>query len=414
MKIPVFFLCTAVSLTVVAAEVTPYLPPADAVAHVLLDHPSVQAANSQLRAAEAHRDRLEAGPYEWNLRLGGQQRRVTPLGSTNQRFNEWNLALDRPLRLPDKASTDRVLGENGIALAKMARSNILHESKRSLLKSWFAWLKETAAARQWAAQVVILEQQAAAVKRRQMLGDAPRIESVQIEAALAQARAQQAQADLRARSAGEDLRRRYPGLPLIEPTQEGEPPALTGTVDEWISAQLENNRELALARIESQRGRLLASRSSQDRLPDPSIGLQFSRERGGEENVIGAYINIPLSGGARHASAEAAQAEAEAADRRAATVEQLVAAEAAAQFYAAQASYTAWQAVQSAADQLRTAADMAARAYELGEGSLNDLLTARRQANEAALAARLSKLDALEAYYRLLLDTNRLWNFDHP
>ena len=55
---------------------------------------------------------------------------------------------------------------------------------------------------------------------------------------------------------------------------------------------------------------------------------------------------------------------------------------------------------------------MTARAYQLGEGSLNDLLTARRLANEAQLAARLSQLDALELRYRLLLDAHRIWDLD--
>ena len=412
MKILVFILCTAASLAAAAEEATPALPPADAVVRVLLANPSVQAANSQLRAEEANRDRLEAGPHEWSVRLGGQQRRVTPSSSANERFNEWNAALERPLRLPNKANTDSALGESGIALAETARGDALHEAGRSLLKTWFVWLKENAATRQWAAQVASLEQQATAVKRRQTLGDAPRIESVQAEAALAQARAQHAQAEVRARSAGEDLRRRYPGLPLAEPTNEGEPQALTGTADEWIAAMLEHNHELALARREGERSRLVATRSRQDRLPDPSIGLQFSRERGGEENVVGAYVSIPLPGGARRAGADAAQAQADAADRRAAAVEQRIAAEAAAQFHAAQAGYATWQAAQAAADQLGQAADMTARAYKLGEGSLNDLLMARRQANEAALAARLSKLDALEARYRLLLDAHRLWDFD--
>lgn len=53
---------------------------------------------------------------------------------------------------------------------------------------------------------------------------------------------------------------------------------------------------------------------------------------------------------------------------------------------------------------------MTARAYRLGEGSLNDWLAARRLANEAQLAARLSQLEALELRYRLLLDAHRLWN----
>ncbi len=55
---------------------------------------------------------------------------------------------------------------------------------------------------------------------------------------------------------------------------------------------------------------------------------------------------------------------------------------------------------------------MTARAYQLGEGSLSDLLTARRLANEAQLASRLTQLDALELRYRLLLDAHRLWDLD--
>ena len=55
---------------------------------------------------------------------------------------------------------------------------------------------------------------------------------------------------------------------------------------------------------------------------------------------------------------------------------------------------------------------MTARAYQLGEGSLNDLLASRRLANEAQLSARLIQLEALELRYRLLLDAHRLWVMD--
>jgi hypothetical protein len=70
-----------------------------------------------------------------------------------------------------------------------------------------------------------------------------------------------------------------------------------------------------------------------------------------------------------------------------------------------------WQSTQQAASRLAQAADMTARAYQLGDGKLEGLLTARRQANEAALGARLSQLEALEAHYRLRLDAHRLWDF---
>jgi outer membrane protein TolC len=55
---------------------------------------------------------------------------------------------------------------------------------------------------------------------------------------------------------------------------------------------------------------------------------------------------------------------------------------------------------------------MTARAYQLGEGSLNDLLTARRFANEAQLMAKLLQLEALELGYRLRLDAHQLWDLD--
>ena len=229
---------------------------------------------------------------------------------------------------------------------------------------------------------------------------------------MAQAVAQRTQAEARRRSAGEDLRRRYPGLPLTEPAALEEPLPPAGSEAEWVDALLEHSHELGLARGEAQRARVAAERQRQDRLPDPSVGLQFSRERGGEENVVGAYISIPLPGDARRATADASLAQAEAAGRRAEAVERRIGAEAATLYQAALSGAPAWQAARDAAERLERSADLTARAYQLGEGSLNDLLTARRLANEARLAARTSQLDALELRYRLLLDAHRLWDLD--
>ena len=52
------------------------------------------------------RDSLEAGHYEWNIHLGAQQRRSAPTIGPDERFNEWNAAIERPLRLPGKGSLD--------------------------------------------------------------------------------------------------------------------------------------------------------------------------------------------------------------------------------------------------------------------------------------------------------------------
>ncbi|MGE5471013.1 MAG: TolC family protein [Bacteroidota bacterium] len=412
MKKLIPLLLTALCHTGFAAEATPNLPPPDIVARVLTQNPTVQAAGSQVRAEEANRSRLEAGHYEWSLRLGGQQRKTMPPTGLNERYNEWNAALERPLRLPGKAALDAELGAAGVALAETAHGDALHETSRDLLKSWFVWLRENASASQWAAQVTLLEKQAKAIQRRQQLGDAARLESIQGEAALAQAQAQLAQAEVRLQTAGESLRRRFPGLPLNEQQPIVDPLAIPGSTAEWVEAILEHNHELGVARGETQRARIMASRAGRDRLPDPTFGVHVSRERGGEENVLGAYISIPLPGGARRATADAGLAEADAAASREQAVRQKVTADAANTYYSANAARASWQAARTAAERQVEAADLTARAYQLGEGNLNDLLAARRLANEAQLAARLLQLEALESRYRLLLDAHQLWALD--
>lgn len=404
-------LLSAFAAAVAADEASPDLPPTDAVIRVLLAHPEVEAAGSGIRAEEANRARLIAGPHEWSLRIGGQRREVRPAAAAEQRFGEWSAALERPLRLPGKGATDAEIGARGVALAETARGDALHENARALLKGWFAWLREHAAANQWRAQSELLGRQAGTIVRRQQLGDAARIDGVLAEAALAQAEAQRTQAEARERTARDELIRRFPGLPLGEPIAS-DPQPLDGDAESWIAAVIEHSHELALARGEAERARLLARRMRQERLPDPSVGVQFSRERGGEERVLGAYVSIPLPGSARFAAADTSAALADAAASRASAAERRIAAEAAALHESARAGFASWQASRDAAERLARAADMTARAYQLGEGSLSDLLLARRQAHEAQLAATLARLEARERHARLRLDAHQLWDFD--
>ena len=412
MKLIILLLLGGIGGTGFCAETPPGLPPTDVVARVLLANPSVQAAGSQITVEEANRRRLEAGSYEWSLRLGGQQRRSRPATGPDERFNEWNAAVERPVRLPGKAALDSELGAAGVALAETGHGDAVHEASRNLLKSWFVWLRESAAATQWSEQLALLDKQANAVKRRQQLGDAARLETIQSEAALAQAAAQMAQARVRQQTAAEDLRRRYPGLPIAAPTVIADPTPVEGGESEWVNAILEHSHELELSRGETQRARITASRASGDRLPDPTFGLHVSRERAGEDRIVGAYINIPLPGGGRRAASDAALAQADVAIHREAAATQKISAEAAMLYQSASAAFASWQAGRNAAAYQTQVAEMTARAYQLGEGSLNELLAARRLANEAQLSARLLQLDALELNYRLQLDAHRLWAID--
>jgi outer membrane protein TolC len=406
--------CLALALPLIgqAAENATDLPPSDVIVRLLRQSPAPQVSAHMIRAEEANQRRLEAGHYEWNIRLGSQQLRSRPSNTDEQRYREWNAALERPLRLPGKTALDSELGAKGVDIARTAHGDSLHETSRDLLKSWFLWLKESASASQWQEQVKILSRQAQSVVRRQQLGDASALDAQLAEAAKAQAEAQMAQASVRQRSAAEDLRRRFPGLPLQAPSQLSEPTPLKGNADEWISAILEHSHELGLARGEMERARLYASRAERDKIPDPTVGFHVSRERSGEDRVLGAYLSIPLPGTGRRAHSEVMQAQAMAANSQEAAVLQKISAEAAMLYQNTEAAFSTWQASRQAAEHLDKAADMTQRAYQLGEGSLSDLLNSRRQANEASLATRLQQLDALELRYRLLLDAHQLWDLD--
>ncbi len=412
MKIIPFLLLTAVFAQAGAGEAMPNLPPEPVVVRVLRAAPMIQAAAAQLRAEEAHRQRLEAGTHEWTLRVGRQQRRELMPSGGNERYSEWNAALERPLRLPGKGALDATIGAAGVAIAETGLGDARHETSRSLLRGWFTWLKESATSAQWEQQASLLTRQNQTVQRRQQLGDAARLEAVQSAAAQAQAEAQVAQARARLRMAEEELRQRFPGLPLELPKTIAEPQVLGGNEREWIAAVLEHNHELAVAVGETRRAQLLADRARSERLPDPTVGVQLSRERDGNERVLGAYISIPLPGGARYAASDAAFAQAEAWAQREAMIRQKVTAEAATLYHAATAAFPGWQAAHSAAEHLTRSADMSARAYQLGEGNLAEMLAARRLANDAELAARQARLEALELRYRLLLDAHQLWDLD--
>ena len=389
------------------------LPPNAAVLKALREHPALAAGDYGIIASAAERRRLEAGPHEWTVRVLGQQRRSLPPGSAEQRFSEWNSALERPLRLPGKAALDGELGRLGETLARSAAEDLQHETRRDLLARWFDWLRAHAAERQWSEHSASLGQQAASLLRREQLGDAARSERIQAEAAHAQSEAQRIQARQGRLSAEEQLQRHYPGLPLTPPaklaTQFPALPAWTGDDREWLAALLEHNHELALARAEARRAALAAERSRRERTPDPTLGLQVGRERGGEERLAAVYLSLPLPGEARSAAADASQAQAAAAERQHEALRRRIEADAASLLHTLRLAGEHDQASQRAAERQHTAAVMSERAWQLGEGTLGERLLAHRLANEARLNAQLARLAHLEKYARLLLDAHRLW-----
>ena len=387
----------------------PDLPIPVQIESALSNHLLVLNAASELRMEHANQRKWNSGNYEFNLRAGTGQRNIVGAG---RNLKEWDVALERPLRLLNKVSIDENIGAASVARAEYALGDARHDAGRTLLQLWFAWQREQAQAALWQQQVDILKQQAQMAEKRVKAGDAPRLELNQAQAAAAQASVSLHQAKLHAQLAGNDLARQFPAIHLPEKLPLFTPQAIEHDFAFWKSRILEHNHELGMAQEQSRVQQLLAQRSRADQLPDPTVGVRYANESGGSEKVAGVYVSVPFSFGQRSATAEGATQQATIAADQEAFVKRRLEGDTYATHTQAVNSYNTWQQAHDAAQAIRSNAELVAKAYSLGESSLSDSLSARRFALESSMAENLAQLDANEARYRLLLDAHQLWTLD--
>lgn len=395
-----------------AAETSgPDLPPPAQVEAALNNHVLVLNAISTLKMEKANQRKWNSGNYEFNLRAESAQRDIVNSG---QNLKEWNVELERPLRLYNKVGIDEDIGSASVARAEFALGDARHEAARMLLQLWFAWQREQAQAELWQQQVDILDQQVQMTAKRVKAGDAPRLELNQAQAAAAQAGVSLHQAQLRAQLAGNDLARQFPAIRLPDKAAyaSATPQAVEHDYAYWKARVFEHNHELGMVRQQSRVQQLLAERSRADEVPDPTVGVRHSSEFGGTEIVNGIYLSVPFSFGQRRTTAEAVAQQADIAADQEAYVKRRLEGDIYAAYTRAVKSYDTWQQARDAAQAMRGNADMVARAYGLGESSLLESLSSRRFALESSLAETVARLDANEARYRLLLDAHQLWPLD--
>lgn len=396
----------------VSSQASTDLPPEPAVRQALLDLPSVRAGRDELARGEAQQRQLEAGPHEWALTLEGQRRRSSGVdGSPDSRSRDWAVGLERAWRLPGKAELDSRLGAEQRTLAEAAAAERMSGGARLLLESWFAWLRAREQLQQTEEARATLERESRAVQRRRELGDASELETLQVAAALAQKEAETQARQGELLSARERLKQLFPSLPLPEQPSLSQPRPLEGSLEQWEQELLLHEPGLRRARLESAYSQLQAQRADRERLADPSLGVRVAREKDGEERLLGLTLTIPLGGSARQAEADRSRAEARLSSEHEAQMLRETRASVRAAWLQAQGAYQAWLRSREAAAGMARAASLQARAYELGEGSLAELLNAQRLAFSAKLDAALAQLDALEKYYRLEIDRHKLWDF---
>lgn len=390
-----------------AAAAEPLLPADHEVAAVLSQSPAWRAASQSITAEQEARRQAQVGPHEWVGSVGVAQRRIRD--ASNGNTVEWEAGLQRTLRRAGKRDAADRLGGSRVDLAQAMRGLAWREQARALLGRFGSWLREREAARVWAGQVALLMEQAEAVAKRQRLGDAARVEQVQVEAAVAQAQAQAVVTEGRARAAREALERQFPVLLLPQPAPLPDPPASPVEDGEWIKAQLAQAPELEAARRELQVAEEQLRVEQLERRPDSTVGLRVGQARDTSEHFVGVVFSIPFGGEYRAASARAAASRAVAAALRRDDAERRAATEAGLRLREAQLAYGGWQRARLAQDKLEQAAQGLARGYQLGEGSLADVLAARRLANEQRLGAAGAAVDAWLARWRLMLEAGHLW-----
>lgn len=389
-----------------------YLPQEAAAREALLNSPWMQAARAEKEGWQARAKAIGAGPHEFTLRSTSQRRQDVASGT---RWHESMVSLETPMRFWGKRGLDADLEDKTQAYAELSYADALHEGGRELIQLWFAYLSALADEHnaQTALTLSAKMQRMTQVQLKQ--GEVSKLDAELASAELERTQAALAVSQAQRSGAAAVLQRRFPSLSL--PSAEvlsASPnlPPLQGALADMRQAYVEKNHEVNLMRLQAERLRLSADRASRERLPDPTVGVFSSRDKGGAETVNGVLLSLPLAGTARWHHHSAALADAQVASDKVVLAEQQKGA-------AFEGLWASYQHKRSAAEQLKTAAqrqalaaDKSLKAYSLGEGSLADMLLISRMASDNLHAAQRMQLEVLQMLALLRLDLHEMWDFD--
>lgn len=384
------------------------LPPEASVRRVLENLPQFRLGGAAKALAAAEQEKLLAGPYEWTVRSSVNARTVSGAG----RYTEQDIALERTVRWFGKADQDSAVGRKGVDVAHARFADLWHEAARTLLKDWFDALRDRAALARLQEQRQVARELHEVTMRRVRAGDGAALEQQLAATEVRRIDALSLQAQQRLELSLAQLDITYVGLPTPQASQLPLPQADVQGAQYWYKKILSDNHELELAQAEADLSALRARRIASDRMPDPTLAIRAARERDGQERLIGLTVSIPLPGAARSADALAAAIKARAAADQVSQAQTRVRTMAMRAVIDATRTYEIWQSLHDIETQSMHQAQLLLRAYEGGEGSLADVLAARRRALEAALLAQAAQIDALAAFARVRLDAHMIWAID--
>ena len=384
------------------------LLPTETARQLLDQDPRVAAARAGLEVARQESSILGKSPYEWTAKALGQQRSV----DTGSRYREWNVGIERAIRLPAKGAADRNIGNATVEESEARYGEALHESARVLISLWLDWIAAENGRELAAANLQAVQENLKAVDKRTRAGDASKLDLNLAGADLAEQKRMAVDAKTQAFAAWARLSVRFPGINrqsmlLPSPMLIAEDDAL------WRDQIIGESDELKVVQAQMRIAQAQAERARADRIPDPTLGVFTASDLGGRERISGVTISIPWAGGLRDSRSAKALAAVEVARNAVDLKKRELETGIAGALVTARGAYESLQIANEGARAMQENARLVQRAYTLGEGDLQSLLLARRQATAAANSALQAQAGALKAYYGLLIDAHLVWNLAH-
>lgn len=380
-----------------------------ALARPLLEQdPRVAAARAGLAVAREESNILDKSPYEWTAKATGQRRSL----DTGSQYREWNIGVERAIRLPGKGAADRDLGKATLEEAEARYGEALHESAKELMSLWIDWLGAERGRELAAANFQAVQENLWAVDKRNRAGDASKLDLNFASAEFAEQKRMNNDAQTQATAAWARLSVRFPGIKPLRLALPS-PRLIAEDAHEWRDRILGESDVLKLAQTQLRMAQAQADRAHANRYADPTLGVFSASEVGGRERLTGLSISIPLVGGLRDARNAKAQAAVEVARQTVEIVQRELETEVATALVTAHGLYESLQLANEGARAMQENAKLVQRAYALGEGDLQSLLLARRQATASENSALQAQVGALKAFYGLLTDAHFIWDLEH-
>lgn len=409
------------------------------IAQWLADDPAIQRIQANKRGLLAEAAQTAHSGYEWTATYERQEREYEqPELAGMDKSREWNVELERSLRLPGKGAASRRQADALRSLADASEQAGLRSAIGELINHYLDALHASASRALLERELAFARTNLRAVEHRVKAGDAPALD-VRLAAAESQALERElnavhqeamnrwtvfhirypaaslppfARVIIDGKKQQASTMDKTPGNPLTFDapalTAIPEPQPLAGELAEWQERLLNNQPELQQATASLGAASAAADKARLDRIPDPSLAVFSGRESFGEESIVGVRLSMPIPGSQRSQAMRQRYAEESIARADKEILHRSLRAETENRYHQTNSEFQRWQLARQMADNLGENARLLQKAYRLGEQDLQGLLLGQQQHARAALAEVESRVAALRSHYQLRLAAGEL------